>query len=282
MSEQQLDIIEKLEGATIQHGPLSDRIYLMKLGDADSETLIPAMIEIAEENGYSKLFTKVPMSQAEQFILSGFDAEATVPNMYNGKEDAMMFGYYLDEPRRIEEDQQNLDRIVELSVSKTDNGITQPLDDQYTLRKCGIDDADEMADIYSQVFDTYPFPISDPDYIQQTMDSNVAYFGIESDGQLLALASAEMDPSSQSVEMTDFATLPPQRGKGFAAHLLKEMEKYTKLIGIKTAYTIARAVSPGMNITFAKLGYGYGGRLINNTNISGSIESMNVWHKSLA
>jgi hypothetical protein len=37
-----------------------------------------------------------------------------------------------------------------------------------------------------------------------------------------------------------------------------------------------------MNITFAKLGYRYGGRLINNTNISGSIESMNVWYKSLA
>jgi hypothetical protein len=36
-----------------------------------------------------------------------------------------------------------------------------------------------------------------------------------------------------------------------------------------------------MNITFAKAGYAYGGRLHNNTNIAGNIESMNVWYKSL-
>ncbi len=51
--------------------------------------------------------------------------------------------------------------------------------------------------------------------------------------------------------------------------------------GIKTSYSIARAVSYGMNITFAKHGYIYSGTLVNNTNIAGSIESMNVWHKIL-
>ena len=50
---------------------------------------------------------------------------------------------------------------------------------------------------------------------------------------------------------------------------------------MRTAYTIARAISPGMNITFAKAGYKFSGTLINNTNISGGIESMNVWYKSL-
>jgi len=32
-----------------------------------------------------------------------------------------------------------------------------------------------------------------------------------------------------------------------------------------------------MNITFAKAGYRYAGTLVNNTDISGTIESMNVW-----
>ena len=36
-----------------------------------------------------------------------------------------------------------------------------------------------------------------------------------------------------------------------------------------------------MNITFAKAGYTYGGRLINNTNISGQIESIKVWYREL-
>jgi hypothetical protein len=50
---------------------------------------------------------------------------------------------------------------------------------------------------------------------------------------------------------------------------------------IITAYTIARAESAGMNETFAKNGYKYCGTLVNNTNISGQIESMNVWVKKL-
>ena len=48
-----------------------------------------------------------------------------------------------------------------------------------------------------------------------------------------------------------------------------------------TSYTIARSLSYGMNITFAKMGYIYGGTLINNTNICGSLESMNIWYKHL-
>ncbi len=59
------------------------------------------------------------------------------------------------------------------------------------------------------------------------------------------------------------------------------MEEKSFKLGIKTVFTIARAKSPGMNITFARSGYDYGGTLVNNTNISGQIESMNVWYKSL-
>ncbi|MDD2310679.1 MAG: hypothetical protein PHH91_13970, partial [Desulfuromonadaceae bacterium] len=42
------------------------------------------------------------------------------------------------------------------------------------------------------------------------------------------------------------------------------------------------AYSFGMNITFARDGYSFGGTLTNNTNISGSLESMNVWYKTLS
>jgi hypothetical protein len=48
---------------------------------------------------------------------------------------------------------------------------------------------------------------------------------------------------------------------------------------MKLFYTIARSYSAGMNITFAKQDYKYTGTLINNTNIFGKIESMNVWYK---
>jgi hypothetical protein len=46
-----------------------------------------------------------------------------------------------------------------------------------------------------------------------------------------------------------------------------------------TGYTSARSLSFGMNITFCRRGYSYAGTLVNNTCISGDIESMNVYYK---
>jgi len=59
------------------------------------------------------------------------------------------------------------------------------------------------------------------------------------------------------------------------------MEKEMRKREIKTAYTIARSTSYGMNSTFAKCGYSFKGRLIKNTQIGGDIEDMNVWSKAL-
>ena len=59
------------------------------------------------------------------------------------------------------------------------------------------------------------------------------------------------------------------------------MEKAMQQQGITSRFTIARLISSAMNKSFLTAGYLYGGTLINNTNISGSIESMNVWYKNL-
>ncbi len=81
--------------------------------------------------------------------------------------------------------------------------------------------------------------------------------------------------------MTDFAVDPRFRGHGFARNLLTVMEETMRREGIITAYTIARSVSLPMNASFAGAGYRFSGMLPNNTNISGSIESMNVWYKKI-
>ena len=98
----------------------------------------------------------------------------------------------------------------------------------------------------------------------------------------MALSSAEMDADARNAEMTDFATLPDYRGRGLATLLLEAMEAAMHDREMATAYTIARAPSFGMNITFARMGYRFAGRLINNTNIAGRFEDMNVWYKHLA
>jgi putative beta-lysine N-acetyltransferase len=275
------DRTEKIYGATIQHGPSNNRIYLMKQGPADPSQLIPALHELVAQHGYTKIFAKVPATQAPAFLQAGYETEATIPGFYQGKDGAVFLCRYPNPARKVERDPAALNTNLQLALKKQNCGAKTALPAGAILRPCVESDAHAMAELYATVFPSYPFPIHEPDYLLETMRSHVDYFGIEMDEKLVALSSAEMDMDGQNAEMTDFATHPDWLGNGFSARLLTAMEPEIAKIGIKTAYTIARAASPGMNITFARLGYIYGGRLINNTQISGRIESMNVWHKTL-
>ena len=138
-----------------------------------------------------------------------------------------------------------------------------------------------MSDLYKAVFSSYPFPVFDPDYLIQTMRDNVEYAGVWYKDRLVSIASAEKSPYYSNAEMTDFATLSDYSGNNFSVALLKFLEEKMIDQRYKTLYSIARSLSAAMNITFRKCGYTYSGTLINNTNICGSIESMNIWHKSL-
>ena len=272
------DATVTLEGALFQNGPLNDRIYLMDLGSAEPRTLVPKLVELAKEKKYGKVFAKIPQSAKEPFFEEGFSLEASIESLYGGKEDAIFLGLFLDEKRTYEPLAERYEEIITLAFSK------ETIDDTKgaSVLLCTKDDATEMARLYRTIFASYPFPIDDPAFIRDSMDEHTVYAAIEEDGVLVALASGECNVSSarQYAEMTDFATLSDARGNGYALELLQFLEETLHKRGILTFYTIARAVSAGMNITFAKAGYSYGGRLKNNTNIAGKIESMNVWYKN--
>lgn len=272
------DRIEQYQGSTIQHGPYNDRIYLMRLADRASADFPGQLIQLAKSKGYSKIFAKVAEDAAAPFLQADFVIEAEIPGFFSGQTTACFMACYLKKSREEEDDVAQLENILHIAGEK--QGTTMPPPDaRFTLRRCTRKDIPAMATIYQQTFASYPFPIHEEEYLLETMQTHVAYFGAEIDGKLAALASAEMDREAANVEMTDFATLPAQAGNNLSLHLLHRMEKAMPEQNISTAYTIARAASPAMNITFARAGYKFVGRLKNNTNISGSIESMNVWYK---
>ena len=163
------------------------------------------------------------------------------------------------------------------SVSRAQTDVSKEL----SVRELHHGDVEDMARIYRGVFSTYPFPIHDPDYLKEVLSDHVRSFGVFSGNKLIALAACEMDRENLNVEMTDFATVAEYRGQKLAYYLLEVMEEKMSEVGIKVAYTIARSLSPGMNITFSRHQYQFAGTLKNNTNIAGQIESMNVWHKAL-
>ena len=277
------DRIEELKcGSLIQHGLYNDRIYLLKVGSNATEKLPLELIGLASRCGYSKVFVKIPAKYSQNFIHAGYSKEASIPGFYQGKDEGVFMGYYLNPMRSSEADTAKMDEIIQLARRKS-GAVIPPLDaDQFLIRLCEKKDIFKMAAVYRNVFSTYPFPIYDPSYLWNTMQTKISYFCVETvKGDLIALSSYEIDHLAQNVEMTDFAILHDWRRNNLSVHLLTRMENDIRGKSIRTAYTIARAMSPGMNITFSRLGYIYGGRLKNNTNISASIESMNVWYKTI-
>lgn len=280
-----MDKIETVGKSVIQYGKHSDRIYLMKLAREDVRQILRVMNRMAQDHGFTKLFAKVPADVANEFKTDGFRPEAQIPGFYNGEEEVMFMGKYFDEERKnlTKEEKERLQKVFKASIDKRIGHIEEPeLPSNMECRIARKEDIMDMSEIFKKVFETYPFPIHDHAYLKETMEKHVVYFGVWEDGKLVAVSSSETDPGSSSVEMTDFATLPEKRGAGLATFLLRKMDEEMTKKGFKTAYTIARAMSFGMNITFAKRLYRFGGVLIHNTNIGGNIESMNVWYKPLA
>lgn len=292
------DAITTVGDSIIQHGKFNDRIYLMKLSRQDFPDIIEELDRIALREGYSKIFAKIPVFAKDKFIDDDYIIEARIPKFYNGRENVYFMGKYFVESRMFDSRIEEINEVLDVAMSyenekknekKNENickNIKFDLPYGFDYRICDKSHIYQIADVYKKVFNTYPFPIHDPEYIAKTMDENFIYFSIQKNGEIVALSSSEVDIDSQNVEMTDFATLPEYRWKGFALYLLHRMEDEMIKRDIKVAYTISRALSHGANIIFAKMGYKYSGTLYNNTNISidkttSGFESMNVWYRYL-
>lgn len=276
------DKIETIgHNTVIQHGEHNKRIYLIKLDERDMD-MIPKLSEMAREHRYTKVFCKVPTWAAPAFSADGYILEAYIPGFYKGTTGVSFMSKFLSSDRLLGMEHEQLAAFSQLLREHgSQPGDLPSAGDELQILSLGKDRAEEVAAVYREVFKSYPFPIREPDYIAETMDENLRYFGVEKEGRLIALSSAEMDMDGRNAEMTDFATLPEARGKKLSLKLLDIMEKEMKDAGMLTLYTIARLNSFPMNKTFLASGYTYSGTLVNNTNIAGSIESMNVLYKQI-
>jgi putative beta-lysine N-acetyltransferase len=275
------EVIRTDKGSVLQHGKFNDRIYLMKLSGDDIPGIIDILNELAQQNKYGKITARVPLWALPLFKADGYITEAYLPGYIKGEEDIHYVSKFLNSDRVMYVE---TDMLVKLSdILHKNKGEKQHKKlPEYHITKIGEDDASEVADLFKQVFSTYPFPIHDPQFILDSMRANTRYFGIKGDdGRYIAISSAEIEADYLAAEMTDFAVLKSQRGKKLSIVLLKAMEKQMRDMNIRTLYTIARLNSPPMNKTFLRMGYKYTGTLIKNTNIAGRIESMNILYKSL-
>jgi len=277
----QSDVILHHGNNLVQHGHFNNRVYVMKFAPGDGHNIIRFADELVKKEGYSKIFAKVPKSSEEMFARAGYITEATVPFFFHGSETALFMAKYTDPGRAVARDTTVLDNVLSNAFGYAGERFSHELPGGFSLMHAHPGDANDIAALYRLVFETYPFPVFDPEYIRTSMQGHVRYFIIRKSHLLAAVASCEIDEENQNVEVTDFATNPLFRGRGFAGTLLRAMETEMKKEGVLLAYTIARAIFKPINAVFVGAGYKFGGMLPNNTNICGSMESMNVWYRKL-
>jgi putative beta-lysine N-acetyltransferase len=273
----------KGNGFTVQMvaSDFNQRIQVLDYEAQDPEMMIRGLVSEAHLRGYGKIFVKAPAFDQEALEDAGMVREASITGYFSGQP-AVVMSLYLRDDRMERPYQSEQDEILEAIFSRPPDPAVPNLPDGYRMVIAEDVDLEKLAELYQKVFDSYPFPITDPDYLLSTMQSHVIYRIVrDAEGFVVAAASAETSRRYRNAEMTDFATLPNQRGLGLAQHILAALEDDMADLAIPNVYTIARARSFGMNRVFYNRGYEMTGTLINNCHISGQFEDMHVWGKTL-
>jgi beta-lysine N6-acetyltransferase len=274
------EVSEKGFTLFIYDDPFNNRI---RIDDyyGNLESIIAFAEKHIQSKNREKLIFKIRREDLYSFIGKGFVLEAMIPGYFLGADmffmtkyfhmDRMMTDHWLSED-------QILSGINKLEVSKE----SIPLPGGYQLKKVTNEDAEGLAQLYRTVFQIYPTPLHDPKYIVKTLEEGTIYYCFYWNGEIVSAASAEVNKMYRNAELTDCATLTSHRKHGLMKLLLLKLEEELFQKGIYCSYSIARALSFGMNACLQQLGYSYTGRLKNNVFIYDKLENMNVWVRNLA
>ncbi len=231
----------------------------------------------AQSNLYEKVIVKARRDQSLFFFEKGFILEGGVNAYFNGDK-AFFMSKFLTDERRNSSYWRDEDAILQSvqELGRHESGGLIP------ISVATQDHAGQLADLYQEVFKLYPVPLHNPDYVRESMKSGTIFVYIEEEGRIISAASADVSSTCKNAELTDCATRSSYRKGGYMKHLIRKLEWELLNRDIFCAYTIARALSFGMNAVFHQLGYRYGGRLANNCIIFDKMEDMNIWEKDLS
>ncbi|MGG4266091.1 putative beta-lysine N-acetyltransferase [Peribacillus simplex] len=247
----------------------------------DIKKAIARALVIAKEQGFTKVILKARNEDLSVALGQGFMLEGILSRYFKGN-DAYFMAFYLTDERRTSDFWVKEDKVIQ-DVSRITRLVEmQQIPEDYILRFATDEDAQELANLYGEIFETYPTPMNDERYIKKVMEEGTIFSVIEYEGSIVSAASAEVNEMYHNAELTDCATIPHHRKHGFMKVLISELEQELIRKNIYCSYSLARSLSMGMNAVFHQLGYEYGGRLTKNCNIWDKYEDMNIWVKDLS
>lgn len=257
------------------------RIKVLNYKALDYRSMVMKLRFLAEANRFDKIWITASKEDWEQFLRYGYVLEGLLKYANRGRT-AFMMSKFRSQKRLHSPELMQETLLIEEIMDRTRREGPRDLPEGYQLDFAREEDIDGMLALYRHVFKTYPSPLTYREYLVAILHRDAIFRVIrDPSGRVVSVSSAELDTTHRSAELTDCATHPDERGKGLMSVLLDALEADLRKAGYFCAYTLARARSYGMNAAFHALGYEFNGRMINNCDIYGAFEDMNLWVKNL-
>lgn len=266
--------------ATIFLDQYNQRVKILKYQATDFRAMIMRIRWITEANRFDKIICMASRSDWQIFLKFGYVLEAVVKYYLNGQ-DAYVMSKFRSQERLTSGNLMEETLLIEKIMSQGINKKERVLDPSLNIRMAKPSDIENLIKLYQGIFETYPSPLIHANYFESIFQKDSIFALCEKDGQILSAASAELNPSSMAAELTDCATVNSARGMGLMTHILTFLEEELIKREYICSYTMARARSYGMNNVFHQMNYEFLGRLVNNCDIFGDYEDMNIWVRDL-
>jgi putative beta-lysine N-acetyltransferase len=267
--------------ATLFLDQYNQRLKILEYKAEDFENMILAVRALAEANGFDKIICMASQDDWQEFLRYGYVLEAIV-KYYHGGADAYVVSKFRSQERLTSHPLMEEILLIERVLAERHEGTATPLPQGHELRLARRDDIGELIELYQSIFETYPSPLIHGSYLETVFEKDSLFAVCTSEGRIVAAASAELHPHDRAAELTDCATKREARGRGLMTQILRTLEIELVRRDYVCAYTMARARSYGMNNVFCRMGYAFMGRLVNNCDIFGAYEDMNIWVKNIA
>ena len=277
-----IEKIETIEGTLVYHGNMHNRIYFPEGNLVDLNSLLPKMKNLAKTKNYEKILSKAPESSMNVFKSNGYEVEAKIPGLYNGTID----GYFLADYVRKERQQNDKKSIKTIaSVKKIALAANKPKTDSHMLlpsnlkiKKLASKDFDALEELHKKAYKYHPNQIKNNSHFTELAAMDHLFYGLYEDEELLVSTTLAIHTNEANMEIVDFVTHPNYRGQNLSYFLVQDIKEQMANFECKTMYTMVRATSYGLNITFSKHGFSFAGTLTNNCVVRDTMESMNVWY----
>lgn len=267
--------------ATVFLDQHSQRIRILRYRATRFENLILQVRWLAEANGFDKIICMATHDDWQTFLRFGYVLEAVVKYFHAGA-DAFVVSKFRSQVRLTSSALMEEVLLIEKLMAETPGSSgARALPEGHGVRPARREDIPEMIELYTEIFESYPSPLLHASYLHTVFEAGTIFAVCTAGGRIVAAASAELHEDDRAAELTDCATRTQSRGLGLMTHLLRHLEGELARRDFVCAYTMARAKSYGMNNVFWHLGYEFMGRLVNNCDIYGAYEDMNIWVRDL-